>query len=128
MKYCETCKNVMLLVADGGEHGVKYRCPCCTRSVNIEPGRSHTVLTRRPQHANDKYARFLTPDLSRDATLPRLPGTPCPFCREEGGVVFVKYSDAVDHLYHCGKCVKFWLNGQVGPTEVSAQEDPVSLT
>lgn len=119
MKYCKLCKNVMLLVADGSEDTVGYRCPCCTALVPIEPGLSHTVLTRRPQNAADRYARFLTTDLSHDATLPRLPGTPCPYCDKQGCIVFVKYSKAVDHLYHCGECLKFWLNAASGPIEVT---------
>lgn len=121
MKYCDLCKNVMMLVTDDGEDmSAKYRCPCCTASVPIEAGSSHTVLTRRPQNAADRYARFLTTDLSLDATLPRLPDTPCPYCSKEGGIVFVRYSKAVDHLYHCGVCLKFWLNATSGPAEVGS--------
>lgn len=121
MKYCDLCKNVMMLVSDSGDGTAKYRCPCCTASVEIEAGKSHTVLTRRPQNADDRYARFMTPDLAHDATLPRLPGTKCPYCQEAGGVLFVRYSKAVDHLYHCGKCLKFWLNAKGGVNEVKEE-------
>jgi hypothetical protein len=79
-------------------------------------------LTRRPQNASDRYARFLTLDLAHDAALPRLPDSPCPFCAEKGGVLFVKYSSDVNYLYHCGKCVKFWLNAQAGPSEIVIAE------
>jgi hypothetical protein len=109
----------MLLVSDTEEGKIRYICPCCTSTVDVDPGCTHTILTRRPQNASDRYARFLTPDLAQDATLPRLPETPCPFCHEVGGIMFVKYSKQVEYLYHCGKCVKFWLNEQAGPSEVA---------
>jgi hypothetical protein len=85
----------MLLVADG-EDTVGYRCPAARPRAH-RTGLNHTVLTA-PGDATDRYARFLTTDLSRDATCS--PGTPCPYCDKEASCL--SSTQAVDHLYHCG--------------------------
>jgi len=107
MEFCSACQNMMLVRSSTDGRTGEYRCPNCD---NHRPITGATVLrVRKPADDSAEYARYLTPLLSTDPTLPRAPGLACPFCSVVDEVLFVKYNAAgMRYLYHCGGCKAFW--------------------
>ena len=112
MQFCQACRNLMLVKSSPDGKTAEYRCPSCDnrRAIGAE-----TLRERKPADDSAEYARFLTPVLSRDPTLPRAPELKCPYCDVAGEVLFVKYNaTAMRYLYHCGACKEFWKLSDAG--------------
>jgi DNA-directed RNA polymerase subunit M/transcription elongation factor TFIIS len=113
MKFCETCRNMMLLTTDATGVGAAYRCPSCTRVDAIAPDAPHVVRESRSRQTDALHKRYVTANLTADPTLPRPPGAQCPFCETVGEVAYVKYAP-VSYLYACGSCDAFWKHSASG--------------
>lgn len=122
MKFCDTCRNMMLVVSSEGGRVAHYECPSCSTQEKI-PSTTHVLRARTPQDDSSLYSRFINPDLAKDPALPRAPrNVACPFCSKTGGILFVKYhSSDMKFLYHCSQCMTFWKRSNDGIVEVDQQ-------
>lgn len=111
LQFCSTCDNALSIVLRDAEP--KQLCSVCSTVVPLPPG-LHVIWEKLGTAADaELYRQYLDPEIHNDPTVAQM-HLPCPHCKEERVVRYVRYGSGLNFLYACPFCRKFWIRSQDG--------------
>ena len=115
MDFCDYCDN-MYYIKENDENKLIFYCKNCGSHKEIEDtSEAKQISTKNYDGGNEKYIKFINPNIVYDNTIPHVNNIDCPNSKctkldsDENNVVYIKYdNENIQYLYCCSFCKYFW--------------------
>lgn len=105
MKFCSQCENCLSMTVREGR--ISQICRACGASTELKKG-SHVIWEGLGTVTKTNlFMQWVDPSIHQDPTIATRE-VHCPICECLRKVRYVRYGDALDFLYACPECTRFW--------------------